>query len=153
MRRILIAMEGASSSTDVIQRVLSRFASEDLMVFVLTIIPPFRYPLELRSGSKFYRWQSEEALVALDRVTSGLSRAGYPAFGLLRIGEPVESILAAALDLDVDVIVLGTQSRKGSRRLIPSRVAESVRSQAPCDVMVGPFDEDTSHGSFLPPAA
>ncbi len=153
MRRILIAMEGASCSEDAIQQFARMFAPDDLMVYILAVIPPVCYPLELRSGSTLYRWQSEEALVALDRATSALSRAGFAAFGMIRIGDPVACILAAAQDLDTNLIVLGTHARKGTKRLIPSSVAESVISQAPCDVVVDPFDGDPAHGSFDHPAA
>ena len=153
MRRIVIAMEGASCSEDAIQQLARIFDPSELMVFILAVIPPVRYPLALRNESTLYRWQLDEALVALDSATSALSHAGFAAFGMVRIGEPVACILGAAQDLDADLIVLGTHGRKGVKRLIPSRVAESVVSQAPCDVMVDPFDGDPSHGSFVPPAA
>ncbi len=153
MRRVLIAMEGASCSDDAIQQFASAFAAEDLTVFILAVIPPVRYPLELRSTSTLYHWQSEEALVALDRAIAALGRLGFTAFGMIRIGEPVACIVAAAQDLEADLIVLGTHGRKGTKRLIPSSVAESVVQEAPCDVMLNPFDGESTHGTLDHPAA
>jgi nucleotide-binding universal stress UspA family protein len=153
MRRVLIAMEGASCSDDAIQHLTNAFQGEELTVFILAVIPRVCYPLELRSASTLYRWQSEEALVALDRAIAALGQAGFTAFGMIRIGEPDACIVAAAQDIEADLIVLGTHGRKGAKRLIPSSVAESVVRQAPCDVMVNPFDGDPAHGSLDHPAA
>lgn len=153
MRRVLIAMEGASGSDDVIQHVATAFQAEDLTVFILAVIPQVCYPLELRKSATLYHWQSEEALVALDRAIAAMARSGVTAFGMIRIGDPVACIVAAAQDIEADLIVLGTHGRKGKKRLIPSSVAESVVRQAPCDVMVNPLDGDLAHGSLDHPAA
>ncbi len=153
MRRVLIAMEGASCSDDAIQQFASLFTPGDLAVFILAVIPPVSYPVQVSPGATLYHWQSEEALVSLDRATSSLAAAGFTAFGLIRIGEPVESIVRAAQDLDSDLIVLGTQGRKGVKRLVRSSVAESVAAKASCDVMVYPFDGEDAHGSPDHPAA
>lgn len=153
MRRVLIAMEGASCSDEAIQQFASLFPPTDLAVFILAVIPPVRYPVELLPVSTLYQWQSEEAMVALDRATAALTAEGFASFGIIRIGEPVEAILNVANELEADLIVLGTHGRRGIKRLIRSSVAESVLAQASCDVMVNPFDGDPAHGSLDHPAA
>ena len=153
MRRVLIAMEGASCSDEAIQQFASLFPPSDLAVFILALIPPISCPVELLPVSTLYHWQSEEALIALDRATTALTRAGFASFGLIRIGEPVDTVLSVAQDLEADLIVLGTHGRRGLKRLIRSSVAESILAQAPCDVMVNPFEGDPAHGSLDHPAA
>lgn len=153
MRRVLIAMEGASCSDEAIQQLASLFPPTDLAVFFLAVIPPVRYPVELMPVSTLYQWQSEEALVALDRATAALTAEGFTSFGIIRIGEPVATILNVANDLEADLIVLGTHGRPGIKRLVRSSVAEEVLAQAPCDVMVNPFDGKPPHGSLENPAA
>ena len=153
MRRVLIAMEGASCSDEAIQQFASLFPPSELTVFILAVIPPVSYPVELLPVSTLYHWQSQEALVALDRATSALTAAGFASFGIIRIGEPVDAILSVAQELEADLIVLGTHGRRGIKRLIRSSVAEAILAQADCDVMVNPFDGDTAHGSLEHPAA
>lgn len=153
MRRVLIAMEGASSSDDAIQQFASWFQPDGLTVFIVSVIPPVSYPVAPEPGSPVYLWQSEEALIALDRASALLARAGFTAFSMIRIGETVETILDVAQELDADLIVLGTQGRKGIKRLIRDSVAESVALQASCDVMIYPFDGFQAHASPQHPAA
>ena len=153
MRRVLIAMEGASGSQSAIQQFARLFEPNDLAVFILAVIPPVRYPVELQPVSTLYQWQSEEAMVALDRATATLTAAGFTSFGVIRIGEPAEAILDVARDLQADLIVLGTHGRPGVKRVIRSSVAESILAQAPCEVMVDPFDGEAAHGPLDHPAA
>lgn len=153
MRRVLIATEGASCSLEAIQQFASFFAPDDLTVFILAVIPPVSYPVQPAPGATLYHWESEEALVALDRATAALSQAGFAAFSMIRIGDPASHILQAAEDLEADLIVLGTHGKRGIKRLVRSSVAASVFTQAPCDVMVYPFDRERIHVAPDHPAA
>ena len=52
------------------------------------------------------------------------------------LGDPAESILRAAVDLDADMIVVGTHGRRGLKRLVLGSVAETVVRLAACPVVV-----------------
>jgi nucleotide-binding universal stress UspA family protein len=54
---------------------------------------------------------------------------------LLRDGPSTETILAAASDLQADLIVMGTHGRTGFRRLLLGSVTEDVLRRAPCPVL------------------
>jgi universal stress protein A len=54
---------------------------------------------------------------------------------LVTMGLPVEEILKAAMDKEVDVIVMGTHGRTGIAHTIMGSVAENVVRRAPCPVL------------------
>ncbi len=53
-----------------------------------------------------------------------------------RLGKPATALVQLAVDLDADLIVVGTHNRKGLKRLVLGSVAESVVHQARCPVQV-----------------
>jgi nucleotide-binding universal stress UspA family protein len=54
----------------------------------------------------------------------------------LRIGAPAQQIVQLAVDLEADLVLVGTHSRRGVQRLLLGSVAESVVRMAPCPVLV-----------------
>jgi nucleotide-binding universal stress UspA family protein len=54
-------------------------------------------------------------------------------------GHPVEEILAAVADPEVELIVMGTHGRTGLDRLLVGSVAEGVLRRAPCPMVVVPY--------------
>ena len=55
---------------------------------------------------------------------------------MVRVGEPAASIVAAARELGVDMIVVGGLGRRGVAKLLKGHVTEHVIGQAPCAVLV-----------------
>jgi nucleotide-binding universal stress UspA family protein len=53
----------------------------------------------------------------------------------VRIGSPAQEIVAAATDLQADLVCLGTHGRGGLARVILGSVAELVVRQSPCPVL------------------
>jgi nucleotide-binding universal stress UspA family protein len=56
----------------------------------------------------------------------------------VRAGDPADEIAGAAVELDPDLLVMGTHARHGVQRLMLGSVAESVLDGAPCNVLVIP---------------
>lgn len=56
--------------------------------------------------------------------------------GMVRVGEPSASIVAAAHELSVDMIVVGGLGRPGVAKLLKGHVTEHVIGQAHCAVLV-----------------
>jgi nucleotide-binding universal stress UspA family protein len=54
----------------------------------------------------------------------------------LRMGSPVECIVQTAVDIDADLLVLGSAKRRGLDKLMFGSVASSVLQQARCPVLV-----------------
>jgi universal stress protein A len=53
----------------------------------------------------------------------------------VRVGSPAGEIIAAASELKVDLVCIGTHGRRGIVHLILGSVAEKVVRQAPCPVL------------------
>jgi universal stress protein A len=68
-----------------------------------------------------------------DRIPSPVIRQK-----LIREGKPADEILAAADDLDVDLIVMGTHGRSRLAHLLLGSTAEAVVRQARCPVLAVP---------------
>ncbi|HEY9722468.1 MAG TPA: universal stress protein [Oscillatoriaceae cyanobacterium] len=139
MRRILIATEGSECSSDAIRRFIGLLGGEIELV-VLSVIPLANEPDDHPAAAVHYQRQAELAQEALDQALTELSRAGYKAFGEVRVGEPAGVILDAAQLGHTDLIVMGTHGRKGLARLLKGSVAETVLHEAPCGVLIYPFE-------------
>lgn len=62
---------------------------------------------------------------------------------VVREGEPIAEIVAAASELKIDLIVISAHGRGGLRRVLLGSTAEHVLRRAPCPVMVvRPGDKD-----------
>lgn len=53
-----------------------------------------------------------------------------------RTGKPAQALVQLAVDLDADLIVVGTHNRKGLERLVLGSVAETVVREGRCPVQV-----------------
>ena len=74
---------------------------------------------------------------ALNRTLQELGTSEAPdAVRLLLNGAPAETIVNVAADEAADVIVVGTQGRKGLSRALLGSVAEAVVRQSSCPVML-----------------
>ena len=73
----------------------------------------------------------------------------------VRIGSPADEICQLALDLNADLVVVGTHGRRGLRRMLLGSVAEAVIRLAPCPVYVvrprEPRREQSAATPLLPP--
>ncbi|MCP9448333.1 MAG: universal stress protein [Nitrospira sp.] len=72
----------------------------------------------------------------LDRTVQTLQRRGVRAEGLCRSGNPVETLVEEAGRWEADLVVVGTQGRRGLSRLMLGSVAEGVLRRAGCPVLV-----------------
>jgi nucleotide-binding universal stress UspA family protein len=83
------------------------------------------------------------ARTALESVVSRARRPGVEVGSVLRRGVAWREIDAAATELKVDLIVLGTHGRRGIARAVLGSVAEKVVRTAPCPVVTvrGPSAE------------
>jgi len=62
--------------------------------------------------------------------------SGWRVVSHLRLEAPAEELAQIAADLEADLVVVGTHSRKGIARLVLGSVAEAVVRLAPCPVLV-----------------
>jgi universal stress protein A len=72
---------------------------------------------------------------AVDKLAE--PRRGLASFGeaIVDVGDPRDTIVAAAKALGADLIVMGTHGRRGLSRVVMGSVAEDVIRHAPCPVL------------------
>jgi nucleotide-binding universal stress UspA family protein len=83
----------------------------------------------------------DDAYMRLRVLVDEMSRAGEESFQVhvgyhVRLGKPAEALHQVAVDLDADVIVVGTAGKHGVERLLLGSVAERVVSIAHAPVLV-----------------
>jgi nucleotide-binding universal stress UspA family protein len=76
-----------------------------------------------------------EAIVAVDRVKSGLAAESVDVTGVVTEGRPDQVILDQARKAGADLIVMGTHGRTGLDRLLMGSTTERVIGSADCPVL------------------
>jgi nucleotide-binding universal stress UspA family protein len=114
-----------------------RLGAELHLVHVLSdVIPAGPDPLLMPVMPPEYYEENEE------RARETLGRLLDPAWGsprsvvtAVRWGSPVETIVAYAEDLRVDLLVIATHGRTGLSHVLLGSVAERIVREAPCPVL------------------
>ena len=114
-----------------------RLEAELHLLHILSeILPAGPDPLLMPVMPPEYYEENEE------RARETLGRLLQPAWGsprsvvtAVRWGSPVEAIVAYAVDLKVDLIVIATHGRTGLSHVLLGSVAERIVREAPCPVL------------------
>ncbi|MCZ7385509.1 MAG: universal stress protein [Candidatus Methanoperedens sp.] len=72
----------------------------------------------------------------LDEVVADGEKMGVEVQKILKLGSPAETILNVSKSLNVHTIVMGSEGRKGIKRVLLGSVAENVVRNAECTVLV-----------------
>lgn len=72
----------------------------------------------------------------LDDVVEDGKKMGVEVQKILKLGSPSESILNVAKSLKVHTIVVGSEGKKGIKRVLLGSVAENIVRNAQCSVLV-----------------
>lgn len=72
----------------------------------------------------------------LDEVVEDGKKNGVEVQKILKLGSPSETILNVAKSLKVHTIVVGSEGKKGIKRVLLGSVAENVVRNAECSVLV-----------------
>ena len=137
--RILLAFDGSPHSLAAV-RLLARFPlPSEVRIDVLTstgaragrLAPP--WAAEFRDLDDL---AEQHAAEVIRQAVDVLRAAGRTATPQVRHGEPKHDILAAAHDLDSDLIVVGARGIGGFRGMILGSVSRAVSKAAPCSTLV-----------------
>lgn len=72
----------------------------------------------------------------LDEVAEDGKKMGIEVQKILKLGSPADTILNVAKSLNVHTIVMGSEGKKGLKRVLLGSVAENVVRNAQCSVLV-----------------
>jgi len=132
--RILFATDGSDAALAATREVAEMAYPEGTEVKVVSIINSISYSLE-EIGLSLGK-QSERAHRAIGKAVSILRKAPFRVTGEVIAGTTVRQILQRAHDWQADLIVIGTQPRRGWKRLISRDTAVGVANGARCSVKV-----------------
>lgn len=137
--RILVSMGHDDNSDPAFAEAVQLVHGHDRPELHVVHVVEEKIPATSAVGLELLDEQLETAPKALEaRLAPLVASLGYRGrvIGHLRIGKAAPAILQAAVDIDADVIVVGTHHRKGLERLVLGSVAEQVMRESHCPVMV-----------------
>jgi len=132
--RVLLAYDGSPHSLAAL-RLLAHFplpAHARITVLAATgalVLPP-------RGGGDPDEVVDPHLTEATARAVEELHMAGRAATPLVRHGDAKRAILAAATELDADLVVMGARGVGGFRGMVLGSVSRAVSKAAPCAVLV-----------------
>ena len=140
LHRLLVPLDGSRPSEAAlpVARALGRAYGAD--VFLLRVVPTLATITGERASTArlvptatavSLDLEEREAKVALEAIASQLLAAGARASVLIRRGEPAQEVLAVALRMDAELIVMATHGRAGLDAVFSGSVASRVGAKFP----------------------
>ena len=145
--KLLVAVD-LSDSTEIIVKKAEEIANAlSAKVWILHNAEPAPDTLEFRSDPQAAR----EALAEkfhhehrqIQEIADRLRKTGLEATALLVHGDKVDTILKEALDLDVDLIVVGSHGRNAMYQLLMGSVSGEILRKSRCPILVVPTHQRT----------
>ncbi|MFA0813279.1 universal stress protein [Microbulbifer epialgicus] len=124
-KTVLCAIESSQEGKYVLSKAIELSNRFDSKLIVLNVLPYSLLPKD------YQRELKESAIPKFNEITSSFGIAKKNR--VLKVGKPYEVICKEAEKRNVDLIVLGTHSKKGIGSLIGS-TANSIVNYARCDV-------------------
>ena len=164
-RRALITLDGSIAAEAILPAFLRMARPLGMeVVLVRVVVPPAgRAPSEdtldaLENTARMLELKKQKADEYLRAIAATPALAGLRVLTTVRTGEAPREIIAAARELQADVIAMSTHGRTGLRRLLFGSVAEAVVRAAHVPVFVlreahlqaALFDPVSSSGSTVP---
>ena len=130
MRRVLCAIDLTRASRNAFERALSIAGASKGRLYILHVVP---------ATHAFSRHQNER-LELLTRLRSRAERAGVPVRSVEQHGDPARLIVLHANTNNADLVVLGSNRRRGWQRFREGSVGERVLRRAEWPVLIVPWD-------------
>jgi nucleotide-binding universal stress UspA family protein len=114
-----------------------RLGAELHLIHILSeILPAGPDPLLMPvMPPEYYEENEERARETLGRLLDAAWGTPRSVVTAVRWGSPVEAIVAYAVDLKVDLVVIATHGRTGLSHVLLGSVAERIVREAPCPVL------------------
>jgi len=138
LRRALLPLGGEEDADAALRFFGKRPFPDSVEVHVLSVVPlsdPL-WPLEAIKREALVQQQIEAAGRFVQQTARRLEEAGYRAVGAAGLGWPAETILQEAVSRQADLVVMGSHSRKGVKRLLLGSVSHAVLHHAKTSVLL-----------------
>jgi nucleotide-binding universal stress UspA family protein len=141
--KILLATDGSKFSEAAIKAVATRIIPKDAEMLILQVVeaPAYSTPPQMAPGyapemAERMESQRNEAKASVAMASAHLRAAGFAVGTRIVEADPRTAILEVAEEWQADLIVVGSQGRKGIKRFLLGSVAESVARHARCSVLI-----------------
>ena len=149
LRRITLATDGSAASIKALEFVLTKLApahatdgsgSEPIQVTVLHVMArrPLA-PIQFRFQAPWIRSEQkvkDAANKLVDQIVQQLTKAGFRAQPVLKIGDPAEEIMKVSAQRHAELIVMGAKGISAVDRILLGSVSTRIVQYARCPVLV-----------------
>ena len=129
-KRIVCAIDLTKASHNAFDRALSIARATEARLYVLHAVP----------ASQPFSWQQSERLELLTSLRERAERQGVPVRIVEQHGDPARTIVLHADARKADLVVLGSNRRRGWQRFREGSVGERVLRRAAWAVLIVPWD-------------
>jgi nucleotide-binding universal stress UspA family protein len=130
IKKILCAIDLTKASRNAFDRALSIARVSGARLYILHAVPA-NYP---------FSWHAKERLELLTSLRQRAEREGVPVRTVEQHGDPARVIVLHANSRHVDLVVLGSNRRRGWQRFREGSVGERVLRRAAWAVLIVPGD-------------
>jgi nucleotide-binding universal stress UspA family protein len=130
IKKILCAIDLTKASRAAFDRALSVAGVSKAKLYVLHAVP----------ASKPFSWHASERLELLTKLRQRAEREGVPVRVVEQHGDPASIIVLHANSRKADLVVLGSNRRRGWQRFREGSVGERVLRRAEWSVLIVPWD-------------
>ena len=130
IKNILCAIDLTKASRNAFDRALGIARTSGARLYILHAVPA-NYP---------FSWHQHERLEPLTSLRERAERVGVPVWTVEQHGDPARVIVLHANSRKADLVVLGSNRRRGWQRFREGSVGEKVLRRAAWAVLVVPWD-------------
>lgn len=135
-KRILVAVDGSSSSTNAFNEALNVAERNNAKLFILTVVD-FKFsigdPAFINDALKFHLNNAE---IELEKLIANSKLSQFEYETKIDSGNPKRKIIEYGLENQVDLIMLGSTGRGAVEQAIVGSTTAYVVNHADCNVMV-----------------
>jgi nucleotide-binding universal stress UspA family protein len=145
MQKVLVPVDGSTSSDHAIRDVIRRHQkNEPMEIHLLNVRPPLpRYITRFLSRGEVRSYRHEQGARALASARALLEAAGIHHQHHIKMGDKVEVITQFAKLHHCDLIVMGSGRKSSYLRFIQSSLTNQVMAQTQVPVKIIPGDQPT----------
>jgi nucleotide-binding universal stress UspA family protein len=149
--KLLLAVDDSPPSEAAVDEAAARPWPDGTLIRVLTVAPvtlgtpvpgppvagvPLSHEPLVSTGLETQQVLVDAAGAVAERAAERLHSRGLRAESRVREGKPGPEVVDEARDWDADLIMMGTHSRGGLKRIVLGSVANHVLNHAPCSIEV-----------------
>lgn len=136
IKKVLCAIDLTKASANAFDRALSIARASKARLYVLHAVP-----VNYR-----FSWRQSERLELLTSLQERAEREGVPVRTVEQHGDPASTIVLHANARKADLVVLGSNRRRGWQRFREGSVGERVLRRAEWPVLIVPWDVPSRKG-------